>query len=86
MFILFFSIELNLFPTSGFLDPLLHDASFFEKTLNIIKHMFLPLITIIIGGIAGFISYNRFSMIKILAQDYISAARARGIIRKTSPI
>ena len=79
MFILFFSIDLNLFPTSGFLDPLLHDASFFEKTLNIMHHMFLPLITIIIGGIAGLIRYNRFSMIKILAQDYITSARARGI-------
>lgn len=79
MFILFFSIDLNLFPTSGFLDPLLHDASFFKKTLNIMHHMFLPLITIIIGGIAGLIRYNRFSMIKILAQDYITSARARGI-------
>ena len=41
--------------------------------------MFLPLITIIIGGIAGLIRYNRFSMIKILAQDYITSAKARGI-------
>ena len=82
MFILFFSIELNLFPTSGFLDPLLHEASFIEKALNILKHMALPLLTIIIGGIAGLIRYNRFSMIKILAQDYISAARSRGLSEK----
>ena len=45
-------------------------------------HMILPLVTIIIGGIAGLIRYNRFSMIKILAQDFITAARARGISEK----
>ncbi|RAP23559.1 hypothetical protein DID73_02090 [Candidatus Marinamargulisbacteria bacterium SCGC AG-343-K17] len=82
MFILFFSIQLNLFPTSGFLDPLLHDASFFQKSLNIMHHMLLPLLTIIIGGIAGLIRYNRFSMIKILAQDYITSARARGLTER----
>ena len=79
MLILVFSFYLDLFPTSGFLDPLLYDASFFEKCLNIVHHMCLPLLTIIIGGIAGLTRYNRFGIIKVLAQDYIIAARARGV-------
>lgn len=79
IFILIFSLQLNIFPTSGFLDPLLSDASFFKKASNIAYHMVLPLGTIIIGGIAGLIRYNRFSMIRILAQDYITSARARGL-------
>lgn len=79
MLILVFSFYLDLFPTSGFLDPLLYDASFFEKCLNIAHHMCLPLLTIIIGGIAGLTRYNRFGIIKVLAQDYIIAARARGV-------
>ncbi len=82
MFILIFSVQLNLFPTSGFLDPMLQDASVIQKGMNILYHMMLPLMTIIIGGIAGLIRYNRFSMIKILAQDFITAARARGISEK----
>ena len=79
MLILVFSFYLDLFPTSGFLDPLLYDAPFFEKCLNIAHHMCLPLLTIIIGGIAGLTRYNRFGIIKVLAQDYITAARARGV-------
>ena len=79
MLILVFSFFLDLFPTSGFLDPLLYDAPFFEKSLNIAHHMCLPLLTIIIGGIAGLTRYNRFGIIKVLAQDYITAARARGV-------
>ncbi len=82
MLILIFSIQLDMFPTSGFLSPMLYDASLFKKSLNIMYHMILPLVTIIIGGIAGLIRYNRFSMIKILAQDFITAARARGISEK----
>lgn len=79
MFILFFSLQLDLFPTSGFMDPMLIDAPIIHKIKNILYHMILPLFTIIIGGIAGLIRYNRFSMIKILAQDYIVSARSRGI-------
>jgi peptide/nickel transport system permease protein len=79
MLILVFSFYLDLFPTSGFLDPLLYDAPFFKKFTNIAYHMFLPLLTIIIGGIAGLTRYNRFGIIKVLAQDYITAARARGV-------
>ena len=79
MLILLFSLKLDLFPTSGFMDPLLFNASFLEKSSNILYHMFLPLLTIVIGGIAGLTRYNRFGIIKILAQDFITAARARGL-------
>jgi peptide/nickel transport system permease protein len=58
---------------------MLMEAPWLTKALNIMSHMMLPLFTIIIGGIAGLIRYNRFSMIKILAQDYITSARARGL-------
>ncbi len=79
MLILVFSFCLDLFPTSGYLDPMLYNASFFSKALNILYHMSLPLLTIIIGGVAGLTRFNRFGIMKVLAQDYITAARARGI-------
>ncbi len=80
--ILFFSLNLNWFPTSGFLDPSLIDATISIKSLNILYHLILPLLTIIIGGIAGLTRYHRFGIIQILNQDYIKAARARGISEK----
>ncbi|MBH38109.1 peptide permease [bacterium] len=79
MLILLFSFQLNLFPTSGFMDPLLYGEPFYKQWGNILYHMCLPLLTIIIGGVAGLTRYNRFGIIKILGQDYITAARARGI-------
>ena len=38
IFILFFSLKLNIFPTSGFLDPQLSDASFLSQSINIAYH------------------------------------------------
>tara|TARA_A100001015_G_scaffold242349_1_gene276870 strand:+ start:1451 stop:2422 length:972 start_codon:yes stop_codon:yes gene_type:complete len=79
MLILLFSFQLNLFPTSGFMNPLLYGEPFYRQWGNIAYHMCLPLLTIMIGGVAGLTRYNRFGIIKILGQDYITAARARGL-------
>lgn len=79
MLILLFSLKLNLLPTSGIMDPYLFNASLFTKALNIVSHMILPLLTIIIGGTAALTRYHRFGIIHILQQDYVKAARARGI-------
>ncbi|MCP4051374.1 MAG: ABC transporter permease [bacterium] len=77
--IIIFSLKLNLFPTSGFLDPALYSASFFVRAMDVLKHLVLPLATIIIGGVAGLTRYHRFGIISILKQNYITAAYARGI-------
>jgi len=82
MFILVFSLHLNIFPTGGYLDPYLLSASFWEKAMNIGHHLLLPLLTIVIGGTAGLIRYYRFGIISILKSDYIKAARSRGFSEK----
>ena len=79
MLILGLSLQLNIFPTSGFLDPHLVNAGFWTKITNIIHHMILPLLTIMVGSLAGLTRYYRFGIITILNQDYIRAAYARGL-------
>jgi peptide/nickel transport system permease protein len=81
--ILIFSLQFNLFPSSGYFDPLLYDASIWAISLNILYHLFLPLITILIGGIAGLTRYYRFGIISVLREDYIRAATSRGISKNT---
>jgi peptide/nickel transport system permease protein len=82
MIILLFSVQLGWFPTSGFLDPGLQSASVWRQSLNIVWHMILPLIATVVGDLAGLIRYNRFEVIGVLKQDYILAARARGVSEK----
>jgi len=47
--------------------------------VDIGHHLVLPLVTTVIGGLSGLIRYNRFNVLGVLTQDYITAARARGI-------
>lgn len=80
--IIVFSLKLNLFPTSGYLDPLLENATILQKTASILYHMALPLLTILIGGIAGLTRYSRFAVLTILNQDFIKFAKSRGISKQ----
>lgn len=77
--ILLFSVKWGWFPTSGFYNPSTDYVSWWAKAGDIGLHMVLPLITIVSGGLAGLTRYLRFGVISILAQDYVKAARARGL-------
>lgn len=82
MFILFFSVKLSWFPTSGYIDPSVSEGSFFVQAMSISTHLVLPLLTITVGGLAGLIRYFRFGIIAELTKPYIIAARARGLSEK----
>jgi peptide/nickel transport system permease protein len=75
MILIFFgSLRLGWFPTSGLITPgvpwSLDDQ---------LKHMVLPLIALSIGGTASLLRYTRSSMLEILNEEYIVAARAKGL-------
>jgi len=80
--ILAFSVKLDWFPTSGYLDPMAEVMGGFASIKNIALHMVLPMLTIVIGSIAGFTRYFRFGIIRILNEDYIKSAKARGLSDK----
>ena len=74
-----FSVYLNILPTSGFLSADLITASIWIRSKDIAWHMVLPLLTIMIGSLAGLTRYIRFNILGTLTQSYILAARSRGI-------
>ena len=89
---LIFGVQLKLFPIYGRIDPgiapktitglylidslLTGDMTLFIST---IKHLFLPSITlgIVLSGV--YTRLTRSNMIEVLRQDFITAARARGV-------
>jgi peptide/nickel transport system permease protein len=44
-----------------------------------LRHMLLPVLVLAVGGIASTARYMRASMIETLSQDFVRAARARGL-------
>lgn len=73
--------KLGLFPLGGILSPELWvgNASWFEKVLDIIHHMILPLLTLFIINLGAYLLLMRSSMLSVLREDYIITARAKGL-------
>ncbi len=83
LLMILFGVELGWFPISGIQSIETADMGFFERVLDIGRHLVLPVSVATLGGIAGLSRYTRSSMLEILRQDYIRTARAKGLPEKT---
>jgi peptide/nickel transport system permease protein len=73
-----FSFHLEWFPLGGMLTP---GANYegFDYVKDILWHLTLPLITLTIGSLAGWLLLMRNSMLEVMGEDYITTARAKGL-------
>ncbi|PID81948.1 diguanylate cyclase [bacterium DOLJORAL78_65_58] len=79
MLIMIFAAGLGWLPTSGMHAP---DAAFmggWARFGDLLRHMVLPVTTLALSMFMGTARYLRGSLEEILRQDYILAARARGV-------
>lgn len=68
-----FALKLSLFPTSG-----MHTMGYSDFG-DLMKHLFLPCLSLSILRIAEFLRYSRASMLEVLHSDFIWTARSKGI-------
>ena len=73
-----FSVQLQLFPTFGALTPWsnLQGTAFIE---DVLRHLVLPLTTLVIVSVSGTFIVARYSMLSVLGEEYINVARAKGL-------
>lgn len=76
-----FAIKLKWFPISGMKTAGL-DVAGLQETLDIARHMILPVLVMSVGGLGSITRYVRASMIDALRMDYIKTARAKGLKEK----
>lgn len=76
-----FAVDLGIAPISGMVSTgsTLTGVAHF---LDIVKHMVLPVITMVTISIGGYVRYVRTSMLEVIGQDYIRTARAKGLKEK----
>ncbi|HHU56094.1 MAG TPA: ABC transporter permease [Acholeplasmataceae bacterium] len=79
--IFIFPVTLRIFQFGG-LPALRGGESFFYAIFKWAEHLFLPVLTLTIGSLAGTIRYVRNAMIEILKKDYIKTARSKGLKEK----
>jgi peptide/nickel transport system permease protein len=73
---------LNLFPIYGIQSPGLELAPLFERAIDHLWHLVLPVFCLTYGGLAALSRYQRAGMLEVIRQDYIRTARAKGVPEK----
>lgn len=77
-----FGIKLGWLPISGIKSLDFEYFNFWQKIIDLSRHLILPVFVSSISGLAGISRYMRSSMIEALNQPYIYAARAKGLPEK----
>lgn len=75
-------VRLGLLPVSGIKSLEFEKFGFFEKIVDVTRHLVLPVFVSAFGGLAGISRYMRSNMVNVLKQDYIRTARAKGLKEK----
>jgi peptide/nickel transport system permease protein len=74
-----FALNLEWLPVSGLKDAGVTYATAGEALLDYLRHMCLPVMTVVILSIGGRMRMTRTNMLEVLNSDYIRTARAKGL-------
>ena len=69
-----FAMHLRLLPASG-----IHAVGQEGNPADLLRHLILPAMTLAIVSVAGWLRYQRASMIDVLDEPYVQTARSKGL-------
>jgi len=72
------ALKLGWFPASGLIDATASNTGI-ALLWDYIRHMFIPILTIVILSIGARMRMTRTNMLEVLNSDYIRTARAKGL-------
>ncbi len=74
----FLAMELGWFPPTG-LENATQSYVGFEKLLDYLSHLFIPILTVVILSIGARMRMTRTEMLEVMNSDYVRTARAKGL-------
>ena len=74
----FLALKLGLFPASGLINATV-SYSGVELLIDYARHVFIPILTIVILSIGSRMRMTRTNMLEVMNSDYIRTARAKGL-------
>jgi len=74
-----FAYQLKLLPALGIMDYTQPHNNFFDIFIDVLRHLTLPLTSLVVVSIGGWALVVRNLLISTLAEDFISAARSKGV-------
>lgn len=78
MLIIAFCSIFPIFPVAGMVDVTV-EGGWFVKTLDVLHHLFLPMVTLASIFLALYSRLARASMLDVLGTDYVRTAQAKGL-------
>lgn len=77
-----FALQLGWLPMQG-LDDATKILSGFDRIVDRVRHLILPMTTLVVLSVGSLMRYTRTNMLEVLNSDYIRTARAKGLSEKT---
>lgn len=78
MLLYLFAVKIQLLPVRGMSSPYV-EPGFWNHFVDTVTHYILPVASITLAGLAGYMRYQRAAMLEVIRQDYIRTARAKGL-------
>jgi peptide/nickel transport system permease protein len=78
-FLLVFATTLHWFPTFGMLRAGAQYPGLWERAVDFVTHLVLPLATVAFGLVGQYAIVMRSSIVETLSEDYVTTARAMGL-------
>ncbi|MDA0772303.1 MAG: ABC transporter permease [Cyanobacteria bacterium] len=79
IFMLLFALSSGWFPIGGLTSSFYDELSPLGQFWDLLRHLFLPVFILVIGGIVGLQRQMRGNLLDVLREDYIRTARAKGL-------
>ena len=71
----------DVFPIYGVHSRGFEELSFFARTKDFLWHLVLPVFCLSYAGLASLSRFQKGSLLEVLREDYVTAARAKGLSR-----
>ena len=81
LFILVFGFAIPIFPAGGMVSVPAKTGAF-DYTIDLLYHMTLPLLAVVVSSFGSWAYTTRNLVLQIMDEDYVYAARARGLPEK----
>jgi peptide/nickel transport system permease protein len=82
LLLLLFSTGLGWFPVGGRVSTNVSSLDTGAYLLDVADHLFLPVLTLTLGYLGEFYLLMRSSLLDVLGEDYITTARAKGVLER----
>ncbi|MCD6021199.1 MAG: transporter permease [Actinomycetia bacterium] len=82
LLLMLFSSQLGWFPVGGRVSTNVSSMGTLEYFTDVAEHLFLPVLTLALGYLGEFYLLMRSSLLDVLGEDYITTARAKGVLER----